>query len=95
MHKEGYKVGRRKDDTFKVGEEVVIVEIEDTGMGIRKENLEKVFEPFFTTKRNLEGTGLGLAITKNLIDMHKGFLTVNSTEGKGTRIKITLKVSRG
>ncbi|MFC1621336.1 ATP-binding protein [Candidatus Omnitrophota bacterium] len=80
-------------DHFVVGDKVVCAEIEDTGVGIPKEHLNRIFEPFFTTKGPKEGAGLGLAVTKNIIDMHKGLIEVESKEGKGTKFIIILKVA--
>jgi signal transduction histidine kinase len=54
----------------------VIIEVEDSGPGINDSNLEKIFEPLFTTKTT--GTGLGLASCKNIIDRHRGTITVKN-----------------
>ncbi len=62
--------------------------IQDTGPGIRPENLSRLFSPFFTTKR--DGTGLGLAITRRIIQEHSGAITVESKMGQGTRFQIIL-----
>jgi two-component system NtrC family sensor kinase len=62
----------------------VIVEIEDTGPGISRENLGRIFEPFFTTKPEGKGTGLGLSICYAMMKKMKGDITVRSEEGKGT-----------
>ena len=88
-----FRVGRRKadGDFFEPGETVVVIEIEDTGVGISKENLKMVFDPFFTTKGPREGTGLGLSVTRNIIEMHKGLMTIDSKEGKGTKVTVILK----
>jgi two-component system NtrC family sensor kinase len=64
------------------------VEIRDTGVGIPAEQLDHIFDPFFTTKD--KGTGLGLAIAHQIITEHGGFITVGSTEGKGTSFFIDL-----
>lgn len=76
------------------GEELLIFCIEDTGCGIRKEDLGKIFEDFrqVDSKRNrsAEGTGLGLAIVKHLIELMDGTIEVESTYGKGTTVTITI-----
>ncbi len=54
----------------------IIIEIEDSGPGIAKEDLDKVFEPLFTTKQS--GTGLGLSSCKNIIERHGGTLSVKN-----------------
>lgn len=68
----------------------VIIEVEDTGIGIPKENLSKIFQPFFTTKPPTEGTGIGLSISKEIVDKHQGEITVESEVGKGTTFRIIL-----
>jgi signal transduction histidine kinase len=64
------------------------VAIADTGRGIPPEDLGKVFDPFFSTKR--KGTGLGLAIVHQIVETHKGEITVESREGEGTTFRVTL-----
>jgi two-component system sensor histidine kinase HydH len=64
------------------------VKIWDTGCGIRPENLKRIFNPFFTTKD--KGTGLGLSIVRKIIEGHKGTISIESQECKGTRVEITL-----
>ena len=76
---------RTKDDGKNV-----IVEIEDTGVGIPKENIAKVFEPFYTTKGVGEGTGLGMSISYKIIESHGGKIDIASEVGKGTKFTITL-----
>ncbi len=88
-------VGVGKKGIFSVGEEAVIVEIEDTGGGISEENLKKVFDPFFTTKSPRGGVGLGLSVSRNIIDMHKCLLEVVSQEGQGTKLILTLRIASG
>jgi two-component system NtrC family sensor kinase len=84
---------RENKGFFQPDEEVVVVEVEDTGKGISEENLKKVFEPFFTTKGPDRGTGLGLAVSKNIIDMHKGLLVITSKEKQGTKATVVLKIT--
>jgi two-component system NtrC family sensor kinase len=62
----------------------------DTGCGISAENIEKIFEPFYTTKER--GTGLGLAITRQIIEQHHGEITIKSTPGSGTIVRVTLPI---
>jgi signal transduction histidine kinase/iron only hydrogenase large subunit-like protein len=59
-------------------EESVIVTVQDEGMGIPEENLDKLFSPFFTTKQVGKGTGLGLAVTHGIVKMHRGQISVES-----------------
>lgn len=65
-----------------------IISLKDEGVGINKSKLEKVFEPFYSTKE--KGTGLGLSITHSIIEEHKGYMQIESKEGKGTRVDIYL-----
>jgi signal transduction histidine kinase len=66
------------------------INIEDTGVGIDPENLERLFEPFFTTKKH--GTGLGLAISHRIILEHRGLIQVQSNPGKGSMFSLSLPV---
>lgn len=85
-------VGKRKDDLFVLGEQALIVEIEDTGAGISKEITDKLFLPFFTTKGPNKGLGLGLSVTRNIMLMHKGTVEIISQEGKFTKAVLTFKI---
>ena len=62
--------------------------IEDSGTGIRPEDLPKIFEPYFTTKAT--GSGLGLAIARRIIEAHGGKIVAESESGHGSRFRITL-----
>ena len=64
------------------------VTVQDTGMGIPQENLDRLFEPFFTTKPH--GTGLGLPITRRIVQEHRGVITVASELHKGTTFTLLL-----
>jgi signal transduction histidine kinase len=66
----------------------VIVEISDTGKGIKPEIIDKIFNPFFTTKK--DGLGLGLSICSRLIEENQGKVDVISTPGKGTTFILAL-----
>jgi signal transduction histidine kinase len=80
---------RNNDELIK---ECVQVEIRDTGVGIPEENLEHIFDPFFTSKD--EGSGLGLAVSHQIVQEHGGFLTVESTVGKGTAFFVHVPVGK-
>jgi signal transduction histidine kinase len=71
--------------------EEVFFRFEDTGVGIPKENLDKMFQPLFTTKA--KGQGLGLAVCKRLVEALNGSITVESVVGEGTTFMV--KISRG
>ncbi len=66
----------------------VKIEIKDNGAGIPEDKLNDVFNLFYSSKK--KGTGLGLAVTKKIIDEHKGTISVESEEGKGTKFTIIL-----
>jgi signal transduction histidine kinase len=74
-------------------ESFIQVEIRDTGVGIPKENLERIFDPFFSTRP--DGSGLGLAISHQIIHEHGGFINVDSQVGKGTSFKVHLPLKGG
>jgi PAS domain S-box-containing protein len=82
--------------TIKTGYEpqmaIVSLSVSDTGIGISKENMEKLFEPFFTTKPVGEGTGLGLAIVYGIVKKHGGDIEATSELGQGAIFKISLPV---
>jgi two-component system sensor histidine kinase HydH len=70
----------------------VKVAVSDTGVGIKKEDLEHIFDPYFTTKPS--GTGLGLAIVHKIIEAHRGEIRVQSDPGHGTTISLYIPVSQ-
>ncbi len=69
------------------------LEVSDTGAGIPPEILSRIWDPFFTTKGEGKGTGLGLATVRGIVSNHGGFLTVNSTVGRGTTFRVFLPAS--
>jgi two-component system NtrC family sensor kinase len=73
---------------FSKGDRLVKVRISDTGVGIKKEDLENIFDPFFTTKAPDKGTGLGLSISLKIVESLGGEIRVESEEGKGTSFEI-------
>jgi two-component system NtrC family sensor kinase len=72
--------------------ENVIIEISDTGIGIKEAHLDKIFDSFFTTKEEIKGVGLGLSVCYGFIKDHGGDIVVKSREGTGTTFTITLPV---
>lgn len=75
---------------YKPNDDTVDIIIKDTGAGISEADLQKIFDPFFTTKE--EGTGLGLSTVQKIIEGHNGSINIESKEGYGTTVKITLPV---
>ena len=72
----------------------VLVRIEDTGVGIAKEDQQRIFEPFFSTK-NEKGTGIGLSVSYKIIQSHGGQILVESEPGRGTAFTLVLPVKSG
>lgn len=70
--------------------EYVCLYVSDTGVGIPKEDINKVFDPFFTTKEMGKGTGLGLSIVYSVIREHNGWIDVESEKGAGSIFRICL-----
>jgi PAS domain S-box-containing protein len=81
-------LGGKLDLVLRRADNLVELDITDTGYGIPPENIEKIFEPFFTTKEN--GTGLGVSLAHQIIQNHNGRLDIESKVGEGTTIKIKL-----
>ena len=73
-------------------ENVVRIDITDTGQGIPKEILPKIFDPFFTTKAVGSGTGMGLSIVYRIVRNHGGRILIDSTVGVGTTFSVLLPV---
>lgn len=68
------------------------IQVKDSGVGIPRENLERIFEPFYTTKSPDEGTGLGLAVSYRIVREHDGVIEVNSEVGRGTMLTVWVPV---
>jgi signal transduction histidine kinase len=77
----------------RVQDDHVVIDISDTGGGIRESLKMKVFEPFFTTKAVGRGTGQGLAIARAVVERHAGTLHFASAIGKGTTFTIRLPIT--
>lgn len=82
----------RKNLTFTLRslDQWIALSISDTGLGIRPQNLSHIFEPFFTSHPIAEHWGIGLTVTHQIIQAHKGRISVESKEGKGTTFQILL-----
>ena len=74
--------------TLRIADNRVVVSVSDHGLGIEPENLARIFDPYFTTRR--AGTGLGLPIAKNIVDALGGTISIASTPGDGTNIRIEI-----
>jgi signal transduction histidine kinase/DNA-binding response OmpR family regulator len=82
----------------KQGEVKVQIKVSDTGIGISEEELPRLFDRFYqvdsSQTREHEGTGIGLALTKELVELHHGTISVDSTLGSGTEFTIELPIGR-
>ncbi|ATB33612.1 two-component system sensor histidine kinase NtrB [Melittangium boletus] len=78
--------------TRRGGPRQVVLEIEDNGVGMSPEVMQRIFDPFFTTKPVGVGTGLGLAICHTIIQSMGGQIDVRSTQGKGTTFLVSMSV---
>lgn len=76
--------------TVKKQDNNVLISVEDNGVGIRPEDINRIFEPKFTTKNS--GMGLGLGIIKNIIENYKGTITFETEFGKGTKFTVSLPI---
>ena len=72
-----------------------LVEVRDTGRGIREDHLDQIFDPFFTTKGPDKGTGLGLMICHRIVLDHGGSIEVESSRGQGSTFRVRLPESSG
>jgi signal transduction histidine kinase/ligand-binding sensor domain-containing protein/DNA-binding response OmpR family regulator len=83
---------------FESGNDTVVITIRDTGVGISKKDLPKLFDRFYQADsshtREHEGTGLGLALTKELVELHKGQIKIESQEGEWTEVVLELPMGK-
>ncbi len=73
--------------------DMVIIVVEDTGVGMSPEQAKRIFEPFFTTKARGAGLGLGLSICREIARAHQGDVTCTSEPGRGSRFEVRLPVA--
>lgn len=88
----GSNISDSRSESFRVGDRVVVIEIDDTGPGIPEGKEDKLFDPFFTTKPTGQGTGLGLAVTKTIMDLHGGTIGIGNLPDSGARVTLIFKV---
>ena len=87
IRKSGWiKISSKSDEAF------IKVSIEDNGIGIPKEDLDKIFNPFYTSKPVGQGTGLGLSVSFSIIENLNGTISVKSELGKGTQFLVLLPI---
>lgn len=81
-------------DEIREGDYVLLI-VSDTGVGILPEDKERIFEPFYTKKvMGRSGTGLGMAVVWGTVKDHKGYIDIQSAEGKGTTFTLYFPVTR-
>ena len=78
---------------FSKGDHLVKIRISDTGVGIKKEDLERIFDPFFTTKSPDKGTGLGLSISLRIVESMGGEIKVESEVGRGSTFALYFPIA--
>lgn len=79
---------------YSAGDGTIRIAVSDEGVGIPEAEMKWLFDPFYTTKRDLGGIGLGLPISYSIVQAHKGELQMQSVEGKGTTVTVSLPVRR-
>jgi len=88
-----------KDEQLPINNYQLAITVSDTGIGISKDKLDNIFESFEQAEgsisREYGGTGLGLAVTKQLVELHRGEISVKSQIGKGSQFTFTLPTSQG
>ena len=86
--------GLRGWNRIRVGDPLVVVEIDDTGAGIPEDKLSRIFDPFFTTKPTGEGTGLGLCVVSKILELHGAMISIRNRPEGGARAKIFFRAPR-
>lgn len=76
---------------FNPGNNLVVVEVQDTGSGLTDDALSRAFDPFFTTKPVGVGTGLGLSVARKIVDAHGGNIEIKNAPGGGALVVVVLK----
>jgi two-component system, OmpR family, sensor histidine kinase ArlS len=84
------------DISSEIQNKTVKITVSDSGIGIAKDEIQNIFERFYTVDKSrskeIGGMGLGLSIAKLIVDVHKGSINVESTEGIGTKIIVILNI---
>ncbi|HRI22136.1 MAG TPA: ATP-binding protein, partial [Panacibacter sp.] len=76
------------------GDKRLRISVQDSGTGIPKEQLDKIFDRFYQVDGTEGGTGIGLSLVKELVQLHKGQISVSSDTGRGTRFRLSIPIAR-
>jgi len=79
---------------WEASQNLIWLEVEDTGVGIPEQMMSQIFEPFFSTKKQDKGVGLGLSVVYGIIKEHHGSIKVKSEMGKGSNFIVKFFLSR-
>ncbi len=91
MKSTGSNVSSGMTELFRIGDQIVVIDIEDTGSGLSPEDESKAFDPFYSTKSTGTGTGLGLSVTRSIVEMHHGMITLKNRKDKqGAHVRLLL-----
>ena len=86
--------GKRIEASMTLEEEYIVVRIRDYGPGIPEDEIPLVKKKFYKGSSKARGTGIGLAVCDEIVDMHRGTLTLENAEGGGTLVTVTLPISQ-
>jgi signal transduction histidine kinase len=86
-----HELGNRSGVRFRAGDEILLLEIQDTGHGIPEQNRSAVFDAFFTTKPAGTAVGLGLTVSRKIMELHGGSIELSHPESGGTCVTLRLK----
>ncbi|MCC5788434.1 MAG: PAS domain-containing protein [Opitutales bacterium] len=89
----GSNVASERPGSFRVGDELVTIQFEDTGIGIPEEKIAKVCEPFYTSQPTGKGTGLGLSVCRSILDLHHAIFTIENRSEGGVRVSISFRAT--
>lgn len=73
---------------------LALVEVSDTGCGIREEDIPQIFNPFYTTKQSGKGTGLGLSVSLGIAQTHGGLIDLETKSGEGSKFSLILPLEK-
>jgi len=89
----GSSLGRSVRVSARVdNQSTVLIEVADSGTGVPEADREKIFEPFFTTKADGKGTGLGLPIVRNIVENHRGEISVSRSDLGGAAFRVVIPI---